>query len=163
MSGVDGRIVAAIEMLRSMQADGFSVPLLVELAVGMSAHTDRAVMLAQYREQSATPDAIHVLRVPGSVRSAAGAARRSNEATFANFVSRWPDPLGQVRDLTSAAWRALDAADQAEAINRIDAWMALRRMGGFTGAGPALLYLHDRSWRRTPDHFDPQPTLGRSS
>ncbi|WP_420104121.1 hypothetical protein [Bosea sp. (in: a-proteobacteria)] len=136
MSGADHRIVAAVEMLRSLAVDGFSIAALVKLA-NSPIVVGRRELLEAYRVEAP------VVAGPPPV--------------FATFAALWPEPIepGRPREVATQQWRTLTAAEQAEAIAALPAWTELRRMGRFSGPGPVTLYLRDRSWRRMPKHVSP--------
>lgn len=147
MSGADHRIVAAVEMLRSLQADGFSVSLLVELALGKKGlrHDrpveERAIILALYREE---------LERPGSITdpqpTSESAPIDPAAPVFANFMLKWPGSVADSRDLTASEWRRLSAADQAAAVAGIPNFLAMRRAAGFLSRLSATAYLRGRHW-----------------
>lgn len=150
--GADARIVAAVEMLRSLQVDGFNVPLLVELALGPVAHPgdyqpaeERAAILHLYRE-ALDPS----LRRP--VISMTPGERPSLDpqaAVFANFETAWPRALtDEARKAAIIQWQRLSAADRQAAIKAIPALIDARETNGLAGRPPsAHAYLSAGNWR----------------
>lgn len=160
--GAGHRIIAAVEMLRSLRSDGFDVSVIVEIALDPFCRhelpvEERAAILEIYRQSIAK--AAGIAPPPPLFEPVPVAA---NAAVFSNFVERWPDPMGSQRGNIAFEWRKLSALEQADAIASIPGWMALRRNGRFSDAGPATLYLRDRSWHRIPVDLPPYPQPERT-
>jgi hypothetical protein len=145
-STADERIRACVELLRAMHADGFSVPVLVEVALGPDGLTQNRAdeelpfIRDLYREAIG-----EIPRRPG-LPAVAPEPVDPAAPVFANFMLRWPGAMADSREQAARAWRALTAADQARAIAFIDRWHAARRSAGQLSRVAACRYLSDRPW-----------------
>lgn len=159
--GVDPRLINAVETLRQLQADGFSIDAIVEVALGRPGDglgENHSSIVQIYREAIGEalrrPTLAAVERVPVD----------PDAPVFANFVARWPDPIApDHRNVVAADWRKLTMTERARAITGIEGWMASRHHSGFSGPGPAHAYLRDRGWKRTPAVLPAFPLTERTS
>lgn len=162
--GIDIRLISAVETLRQLQTDGFSIDAIVEVALdkrlvpGDRPAEEHALIVQFYREAIGEaprrPSAGPMEPVPVS----------PNAPVFANFVLRWPAAIANDhRDLVAFEWRKLTMAERAHAINGIADWSALCRQGGRSNPGPAILYLRERSWKRKPAVTPANPTKKRTT
>lgn len=149
-AGANHRVIAAVEMLRSLQADGFSVPLLVELALGPKGRQhdrpveERQAILDLYRE-ALEPSARRVVILKPQER----APIDPDMPVFANFERTWPQPLsGEARERAVRHWQRLGTADRKAAIAAVPTFIEARNLAGFAGrelSGAA--YLSAGNWR----------------
>ena len=149
--GIDIRLISAVETLRQLRTDGFSIDAIVEVALGKRMvpgdrpDEEHPFIVQLYRE------AIGEAPRRPSTGPMEPAPVSPNAPVFANFVLRWPQPIApDHRDLVAFEWRKLTMAERAHAIDGIGDWIALCRLGGRGNPGPATLYLRDRSWKRKP-------------
>lgn len=144
--GAGNRISAAVEMLRAMRDDGFSIDALLQVALEQRlAAPDRAAdehphIVEIYRQEIGGPPRAWTL-------TATEPAPVDPEApVFANFMQRWPGAVADNRARAAEVWRSLPAAEQARAIAFIGPYYALRREACLRARISAVRYLSARPW-----------------
>lgn len=83
--------------------------------------------------------------------------RKASIRTFRKLINGWPNFAGMSPEKAEREWLDLSAEDQAAALAKRDAWIALLRKQGRDHTPAPSTYLKQRLWEAVPDVIEVAP------